>query len=157
MAIANSAELTFQPFQFPPINGMPRGLFGVTVNTVGDVSGGNKVTTLLKTSGVPHDLIYQFDSVIVSNDSATLDFFVVEIVEGGLYSANLTVRGSFFDDQSQPIRELAGYIMYPVKGITDVLIFTTDNDDGDITAISLRGRYWERSYLRGRGETPKFL
>lgn len=157
MSISNSAEIQLQPFQHPPVGGKPRGLFGASKTTTGDASGGDIFTEFKKSSGIPGDLIYQIDTVIVSSESNTLNIFEVEIFEGGIYDENVVVRGSMFDDVNEPLAQYKGYIIYPTKGQTTFLKFQTDNDDLIPVQVAVRGRYWERSYLRERGETPLFL
>ncbi len=156
MAIANVVEIILQPFQHRPQGGQPTGLFGASLDTTGDVSGGNKVTTIQKTSGNPAELIYQFDQIVVANDDSAGDIFHLTVGNTGLYGADLIIGGIVASDKNESLREMNGYILYPQKGETRLMFLTIDNDDGQVTSISVRGRYWEKSYLRERGETPAF-
>lgn len=158
MAIAEFPKLFFQPFGTPPLDGKPTGLFGASKSSTGDGTGGNNVIAITNgNSRVPESFIFQYDSVIIKTTNATLKDWSIVLTEGGLYEVSLSLGGGFFLDQSQSIRELAGYIQFPIKGTSGLLTFTTANVDTKVDSISVRGRYWERSYLRQRGETPAFL
>lgn len=156
MAIAVTADLRFQPFPVPPTEGRPTGLFAATIQTNHDAGGGNVTQTIRLTSGVPHGLILQFDQVVIHRDSTTGDFFVINVQADALQDQDMIIRGEFFQDQHVSLRELQGYIHYPSKGFPNVVTLVTDNDDGVISGIAMRGKYWDRSYLRQRGETPAF-
>lgn len=158
MAVSSFPRVLFQPFPLPPTEGMPQGIFGASASLTGDATGGNSVIGVLFETDVPaNGLILQYDSVIIQTGNATLKAWTLVITEGGLYVTSLSLGGGFMATQLQDLRPLEGYIQYPNKAVTSLLTFTTTNVDTIVEHLSVRGRYWDRSYLRQTGQTPKFL